>query len=430
VARTRKTVLGDNPFSSEPAAPETKNERAPTSPTADGSALPHPSPPEKPARKAKTKGATAAAQIQPIPSRTRKPTATKTPSNTQPKKSQTTPASQPSVSKKLVPSSPQPVVEKQTSAEEPSERKPSFSIAEEPRDRSEQVTEPIERSDAGPEAAVSDYFSRQWGRQGMRNRAETIDDFGYDRDAETHLSPLLDFLHDRYFRVEVEGAHHIPASGRALIVANHAGAFPYDGIMLRTALRKSLPADRQLRWLVEDHWFYMPFVGAFLNRMGAVRACQDNAQRLLQQERLVAVFPEGAKGTGRLFKDKHKLQRFGRGGFVRLCLRTQTPIIPCAILGGEESMPLLCRIESFAHLIGVPHIPITPTFPWLGVLGAIPAPTRWQFIFGEPIQIERHSPSGADDTVLVGRLTERVRATIQVTLDRASASRRSVWFGG
>jgi 1-acyl-sn-glycerol-3-phosphate acyltransferase len=275
----------------------------------------------------------------------------------------------------------------------------------------------------------SEYYLRQWGRIGIRNRSEDIDDFGHDREYDARLQPLLDLVYDRYFRIDVDGAQHVPAEGRALIVANHAGAFPYDGIMLKTAMRRAHPAARDVRWLAEDHWFYMPFLGSFLNRMGAVRACQENAERLLRQERLVAVFPEGAKGTGRLYKNRHKLQRFGRGGFVRLCLRTQTPIIPCVIAGAEESMPLLFRIESLAHLLGVPYIPITPTFPWLGPLGVVPAPTKWQFIFGEPIRFDRHGPGAADDTVLVGRLTERVRATMQVMLDQASASRRSVWFG-
>jgi 1-acyl-sn-glycerol-3-phosphate acyltransferase len=173
----------------------------------------------------------------------------------------------------------------------------------------------------------------------------------------------------------------------------------------------------------------MPFLGSFLSRMGAVRACQENAERLLRQERLVAVFPEGAKGTGRLYKNRHKLQRFGRGGFVRLCLRTQTPIIPCIIVGAEESMPLLFRIEALANLLGVPYIPITPTFPLLGPLGVVPAPTKWQFTFAEPIRFDQHGVKAADDNVLVGRLTERVRATMQGMLDQASASRRSAWFG-
>lgn len=275
----------------------------------------------------------------------------------------------------------------------------------------------------------SDYYLRQWGRLGMRNRSAEVDDFGHDIKYDARFQPLLDVLYERYFRVETEGIENVPAEGRALIVANHGGTFPYDGVMLKTAVRREHPAARNVRWLTEDHLFYMPFVGSFLNRMGAVRACQENAQRLLRHEHLVAVFPEGAKGTGRLYRNRHKLQRFGRGGFIRLCLRTQTPVIPCVIVGAEESMPLLFRIEYLANLLGIPYIPVTPTFPALGPLGVLPAPTKWQFVFGAPISFERYGPDAADDHVLVRRLTERVRATMQGMIEQAAASRRSPWFG-
>ena len=279
------------------------------------------------------------------------------------------------------------------------------------------------------ELLSSDYYLRQWGRLGMRNRSETVDDFGHDPKYDTRLQPWFDALYERYFRTVTDGIENVPSEGRALIVVNHAGTFPYDGLLLKTALRREHPTQRELRWLAEDHLFYMPFVGSFLNRMGAVRACQENAERLLRQQQLVAVFPEGAKGTGRLYRDRHKLQRFGRGGFVRLCLRTATPVIPCVIVGGEESMPLIFRIEYLANVLGIPYIPVTPTFPALGPLGVVPAPARWSFTFGDPISFDGYDTDAADDHVLVGRLTERVRATMQGMIDRAVQSRRSVWFG-
>jgi 1-acyl-sn-glycerol-3-phosphate acyltransferase len=184
-----------------------------------------------------------------------------------------------------------------------------------------------------------------------------------------------------------------------------------------------------VRWLAEDFIFHFPFVGAFSNRLGAVRACQENAERLLRQEALVAVFPEGVKGIGKLFRDRYKLQRFGRGGFIKLCLRTGTPIVPVAIVGAEETNPMLFRIEQFSKALGLPYIPVTPTFPALGPLGLVPAPTKWRILVGDPIPLEPHGPESADDEILVGRLAERVRATIQQMLDRAVAGRRSVWFG-
>ena len=282
---------------------------------------------------------------------------------------------------------------------------------------------------AAKELLSSDYYFRQWGRIGMRNRSEKVDEFGFDPKYDQRVRPALEFLLTHYFRATVEGIENVPAQGRALIVVNHSGTFPYDGVMLKTAIAKEHPSQRHVRWLSEDQVFYLPFVGSFVNRLGSVRACQENAERLLMNDNLVAVFPEGAKGMGRLYRDRYKLQRFGRGGFIRLCLRTGTPIIPCVIVGAEESMPLLFRIEYLTGPLGLPYLPITPTFPLLGPLGLLPAPTRWSFGFGPALAMDGYGPDSADDQVLVGRLTERVRATMQGMIDHTLASRRSVWLG-
>lgn len=283
--------------------------------------------------------------------------------------------------------------------------------------------------DTARELLSTDFYMRKWGRLGMRNRSEEVDDFGYDPVYEEKVRPLFDFLYERYFRVETEGLDRVPSDGRCLLVANHSGTLPYDGAMLRIAVKRGHPARREVRWLAEDFIFHFPFLGSFTNRIGAVRACQENAERLLRKEALVAVFPEGVKGIGKLFKDRYRLQRFGRGGFVKLCLRTNAPIVPVAVVGAEEASPMLLRVESFARALGVPYIPVTPTFPLLGPAGLIPAPTKWKIVFGEPIDISSYGPEAADDEILVGRLAERVRATIQAMLDRALAERQSIWFG-
>jgi 1-acyl-sn-glycerol-3-phosphate acyltransferase len=173
----------------------------------------------------------------------------------------------------------------------------------------------------------------------------------------------------------------------------------------------------------------MPFLGSAMNRLGAVRACQENAERLLGDEELVAVFPEGIKGIGKLFAERYRLQRFGRGGFIKLCLRTGTPIVPVAVLGAEETNPLLFKIEHLSKALGLPYLPVTPTFPALGPLGLLPAPTKWRIQFGEPLDLSSYGPEAADDELLVGKLAERVRATIQGMLDRAVGTRKSVFFG-
>ncbi len=265
--------------------------------------------------------------------------------------------------------------------------------------------------------------------RGPSHGSEETDEFGYDPVYERRFLPLFDLLYDRYFRVEVRGIDRVPERGRCLLVANHSGTLPLDGVMLRHAVRRERPARGAIRWLAEDGLFHLPFLGNFTNRVGAVRACQENAERLLEHEALVVVFPEGKKGIQKLFRDRYRLQRFGRGGFVKLCLRTRTPIVPVAIVGAEETYPMLARIEYLTKAIGVPYLPVTPTFPLLGPAGLLPAPTKWKILFGEPVDLRDHDPASAEDEILVGQLTERVRGEIQAMLDGAIAERRSVWFG-
>jgi 1-acyl-sn-glycerol-3-phosphate acyltransferase len=278
------------------------------------------------------------------------------------------------------------------------------------------------------ELAGSQYYVQKWGRKGLRSRAEEVDEFGLDRSFDARLRPVLDFIYRRYFRIQTEGIENVPSEGRAVIVGNHSGSIPIDGLMLRTALRVDHPANRDLRWLAEDFLFYLPFAGVFMNRAGAVRACQENAERLLTRDNLIAVFPEGVQGIRKLFRDRYRLQRFGRGGYIRLCLRTRAPLIPCAIIGGEESSPLLYRFDTLADLLRIPYLPVTPTFPAFGALGLLPAPTKWRIKFGEPISFDSYGPEAADDDLLVGRLSDRVRSTIQSMLENGLQKRRSIWF--
>ncbi len=282
--------------------------------------------------------------------------------------------------------------------------------------------------ESAAELAGSRYYVQKWGRKGLRSRAEEVDEFGLDRSFDAKLRPVLDFIYKRYFRIQTEGIENVPSEGRAVIVGNHSGSIPIDGLMLRTALRTDHSASRDLRWLAEDFLFYLPFAGVFMNRAGAVRACQENAERLLSRDNLIAVFPEGVQGIRKLFRDRYRLQRFGRGGYIRLCLRTRAPLIPCAIIGGEEASPLLYRFDALADLLRIPYLPVTPTFPALGALGLVPAPTKWRIKFGEPIAFDNYGPEAADDDLLVGRLSERVRSTIQSMLENGLQKRRSVWF--
>ena len=283
--------------------------------------------------------------------------------------------------------------------------------------------------DTARELLSTDFYLRKWGRLAMRGRSEEVDDFGFDPVYDDKYRPYLDFLYTKYFRVETSGIESIPSAGRCVLVANHSGTLPLDGVMLKTAIKREHPASRAMRWLTEDFISHMPFLGSTMNRLGAVRACQENAERLLADEELVAVFPEGVKGIGKLFGERYRLQRFGRGGFIKLCLRTSTPIVPVAIVGAEETNPMLFRVEQFSKALGLPYLPITPTFPLLGPAGLLPAPTKWRIMFGDPLDLSAHGPEAADDEILVGKLAERVRASIQGMLDRAVSARKSVFFG-
>jgi 1-acyl-sn-glycerol-3-phosphate acyltransferase len=196
------------------------------------------------------------------------------------------------------------------------------------------------------------------------------------------------------------------------------------------AVRSEHSARRDVRPLVENFVFHFPYLGTFINRIGGVRACQENARRLLDDDQAVAVFPEGIKGIGKLYKERYQLQRFGRGGFIKLALRARSPIVPVAIVGAEEIHPMLGRITWFSKTAGIPYVPVTPTFPFLGPLGVLPLPSKWTLLFGEPIDFaEQYGPEAADDRILVNKLAEQVRQTIQDMIDRGLAERQSVLFG-
>lgn len=252
-----------------------------------------------------------------------------------------------------------------------------------------------------------------------------VDDFGEDRALVERTGPTLDFLYRHWFRVTVEGADELP-SGPLLAVANHAGALPIDGPLLRTALERSRPG-KQARWLVEDALFHAPFMGTWLNRLGAVRACPENATRLLEDGAAVVVFPEGLHGLEKTWRQRYEIQRFGRGGFVKLALRTGAPLVPTAVVGVEESSPVLATVP--AGPLGFPFLPITPTFPLLGLAGLVPLPAKWTIAFGKPIDLSAHGPDAARDLGLVQRITEEVRSQVHELVSRHRLARRSVFSG-
>ena len=258
---------------------------------------------------------------------------------------------------------------------------------------------------------------------------EEVDEFGYDRRFTQTVMPLLEFLYAVWWRVEATGVTNIPAEGPALIVANHSGVLPWDGAMVSLAVHQEHPARRECRMLVLDMFALVPFLAPLVAQTGGVRASQENGERLLRKGELVGVFPEGVKGIGKQFKDRYKLARFGRGGFVRLALRTGAPIVPCAVVGAEEIHPLLANFGFLARAVGVPYLPLTPTFPLLGPLGFVPLPSKWSIDFADPLPVDKYGPEAAEDPILVNRLAQEVRSILQKMIDGRLARRRSVWFG-
>ncbi|MDP9406023.1 MAG: acyltransferase family protein [Actinomycetota bacterium] len=256
-----------------------------------------------------------------------------------------------------------------------------------------------------------------------------VDVYGFDRElTEQVMLPLARPLYRQYWRVRALGLEHVPSEGGALLVANHAGTLPFDAVMTKVAVHDDHPAHRHLRELAADLALRVPGIGPLARKTGSTLAHEDDARRLLAGAELVGVWPEGFKGIGKPYRDRYKLQRFGRGGFVEVALRSQVPIIPVAIIGSEEIYPLVANATFLARLLGLPYFPITWQFPLLGPLGLLPLPSKWVIDFGEPIDTAAYGPDAADDPMLVFELTDRVRDTIQQMLYRNLMGRRSIFF--
>ncbi len=254
------------------------------------------------------------------------------------------------------------------------------------------------------------------------------DEWGLDREFLDAILPFFDFMYSKYWRVEMSGMENVPPEGRALLVSNHSGQLPWDGAMLATGMVRHHPNQRLLRALYATWFPTLPFVSDLLVKCGQVLGTEDNGTRLLENDELVAVFPEGYKGVGKLYKERYRLARFGRGGFVRMALRAHAPMIPVAVVGAEEAYISLHKSEMMAKLTGFPYFPISPTFPWLGLLGFVPLPTKWYIEIGEPIETDSYGPDAANNLVLVSRLTDQARGAVQKMINRRLARRRSVFF--
>lgn len=260
-----------------------------------------------------------------------------------------------------------------------------------------------------PERRLSD-----WGRS---ERIEGLMD-----------ATLYEFFYRYWFRAEVEGIENVPASGGALLVSNHSGALPPDAAMIAKAIREEHPRPRPLNITVEHFFKGYPGFSMLIPKIGCVAAHPANVHRLLyDEEQLVLVFPEGRKGTEKLYKDRYRLRRFGRGGFVEAAMRAGAPIVPVCVVGAEEAAPVFAQVGLLQRLTGLLYVPVTPTFPHFGLLGMLGyLPAKFKLRFLEPIELDGASH---EDKALVQTTAQEVRARIQENLFEMIARRKSVWFG-
>jgi 1-acyl-sn-glycerol-3-phosphate acyltransferase len=255
-------------------------------------------------------------------------------------------------------------------------------------------------------------------------RTIDVDPFGLDLAFRQLVVPACRFLHDRYWRVEVSGATHLPTSGPALLVANHSGALPFDGAMICTAVE--LHAQRVLRFLYDRFVENLPPVNSFYSKVGGAIASRENALTLLRRGELVLLFPEGVAGVAKPFGERYRLRPFSPG-FARLALALDVPIVPVAVVGAEEIYPLVGRMESLGRMLGMPYLPLTPFFPLLGPLGALPLPTKWFIRFGKPIRLGVGEAESRWH--YAQKEAKRLQKALQGMVRRLRRQRQSVFFG-
>ncbi|HEY3019065.1 MAG TPA: lysophospholipid acyltransferase family protein [Solirubrobacteraceae bacterium] len=259
-----------------------------------------------------------------------------------------------------------------------------------------------------------------------------LNDWGRSERIEGALDRTInEFLYRYWFRVDVEGIDNVPAEGGALLVSNHAGALPPDAPMIAKAIREEHPRPRPLYLTVEHFFKGYPGFSMLLPKIGGVAAHPANVHRLLYDEgELVLVFPEGRKGTEKLYKDRYRLRRFGRGGFVEAAMRARAPIVPIAVVGAEEAAPIFAHFTLLQKLTGLLYVPLTPTFPHGGLLGMFGfLPAKFLIRFLDPIRTDDLGDAPWEDKGLVQTVAHEVRTRIQENLVDMLAQRRSVWFG-
>ncbi len=253
------------------------------------------------------------------------------------------------------------------------------------------------------------------------------EDFGFDKALLDLSVRLVDPVYKYYWRIELEGAEHIPESGPCLLVGNHGGVLPFDAAMVKLAIYKNHP-HRHVWVLIEKFVTALPFLNVFYRKTGQVLACTENSRYLLSQGEAVLVFPEGVRGIGKPYNKRYQLRRFGRGGFVRIARESRTPIIPVAIIGSEEIYRLVGKIKWPFKYFGIPFLPVTSTFPLLGPFGLIPKPTKWRIRILPAITEHLELECGPDEDPEIQRIADLVRSNIQTALRDMLRKRKNLYL--
>jgi len=248
----------------------------------------------------------------------------------------------------------------------------------------------------------------------------TTDAYGFDQEFYDEVKPLLDFLYSRYWRVEAHGVENIPDEGGALLAANHSGMIPWDALMIGLAVYREAANPRLVRALIPNWYPNLPFVSLLLTKLGMVISHPENGKRLLSEGELALVFPEGDKGASKTFKERYRLARFGRGGFVQMAVETGAPIIPVAVVGSEETHPVVGRADALGKPLGLPYLPVTTP---------LPLPAKWSITFEAPVETASYGADASHDSQLTTQLSDEVRAKIQGALYDQLKARKSIFIG-
>jgi len=268
---------------------------------------------------------------------------------------------------------------------------------------------------------LGESFKERLGRVPLALGASGVDPFGLDPEWAKYTLASVAFLHRRYFRSEVFGAEHVPP-GRVLLIANHSGQIPIDGALVGAAMFMDVEPPRIIRAMVERWAVSLPFVALLFSRVGQVVGAPENAQRVLEQGEALLVFPEGARGISKTFDQRYRLVDFGLG-FMRLAIETGTPIVPIAVIGGEEQYVSIANVAPLARLFRMPAFPIMPQLLLPG--GQLPLPTKYRIYFGEPL---RFSGDPDDDDAVIEEKVWLVRQTIQSMVNRGVKARKHVFW--